>query len=89
LSRFTAGLHRGQHVGQGEVIGYVGMTGLATGPHLHYEFRVDGTQRDPLRVALPDGAPISEAQKSAFLEGTHELNDRLAMLRNTKLAKLD
>jgi murein DD-endopeptidase MepM/ murein hydrolase activator NlpD len=89
LSRFTAGLHRGQHVGQGEVIGYVGMTGLATGPHLHYEFRVDGTQRDPLRVALPDGAPISEAQKSAFLEGTHELNDRLAMLRNTKRAKLD
>jgi murein DD-endopeptidase MepM/ murein hydrolase activator NlpD len=89
LSRFTAGLHRGQHVAQGEVIGYVGMTGLATGPHLHYEFRVDGTQRDPLRVALPDGAPISEAQKSAFLEGTHELNDRLAMLRNTKLAKLD
>jgi len=89
LSRFAAGLHRGQHVGQGEVIGYVGMTGLATGPHLHYEFRIDGAQRDPLRVALPDGAPVSEAQKSAFLEGTHELNDRLAMLRNTKLAKLD
>jgi murein DD-endopeptidase MepM/ murein hydrolase activator NlpD len=89
LSRFAAALHRGQHVGQGEVIGYVGMTGLATGPHLHYEFRVDGTQRDPLRVALPDGAPISAAQKTAFLEGTHDLNDRLAMLRNTKLAKLD
>ncbi len=89
LSRFAAGLHRGQHVAQGEVIGYVGMTGLATGPHLHYEFRVDGTQRDPLKVALPDGAPISEAQKTAFLGGTQELNDRLAMLRNTQLAKLD
>jgi hypothetical protein len=40
-------------------------------------------------VALPDGTPISEAQKAAFLEGTQELNDRLAMLRNAKLAKLD
>jgi murein DD-endopeptidase MepM/ murein hydrolase activator NlpD len=89
LSRFAAGLHRGQHVAQGEIIGYVGMTGLATGPHLHYEFRVDGTQRDPLRVALPDGSPVSETQKSAFLESTHELNDRLALLRNTQLAKLD
>jgi murein DD-endopeptidase MepM/ murein hydrolase activator NlpD len=89
LSRFAPGLHRGQHVSQGEIIGFVGMTGLATGPHLHYEFRVDGAQRDPLRVALPDGAPISEAQKSAFLESTREMNDRLAMLRNTRLAKLD
>jgi murein DD-endopeptidase MepM/ murein hydrolase activator NlpD len=89
LSRFAPGLHRGQHVSQGEIIGFVGMTGLATGPHLHYEFRVDGAQRDPLRVALPDGSPISEAQKSAFLESTREMNDRLAMLRNTRLAKLD
>ena len=89
LSRFAAGLHRGQRVSQGEIIGYVGMTGLATGPHLHYEFRVDGTQRDPLRVALPDGAPISQDQKTAFVESTRELNERLAMLRNTRLAKLD
>jgi murein DD-endopeptidase MepM/ murein hydrolase activator NlpD len=89
LSRFAAGLHRGQHVSQGEIIGYVGMTGLATGPHLHYEFKIDGTQRDPLRVALPDGAPVSAAQKTAFLETTRELNDRLSMLHNTRLAKLD
>jgi murein DD-endopeptidase MepM/ murein hydrolase activator NlpD len=89
LSRFAPGIHRGQRVSQGEVIAYVGMTGLATGPHLHYEFKIDGTQRDPLRVALPDAAPISAAQKTAFQEGTRELNERLAMLRNARLAKLD
>lgn len=89
LSRFYPGIHRGQRVSQGEIIGYVGMTGLASGPHLHYEFKIDGTQRDPLRVALPDAAPISAAQKTAFLENTRELNERLAMLRNTRLAKLD
>ncbi|MFA5826173.1 MAG: M23 family metallopeptidase, partial [Gallionellaceae bacterium] len=89
LSKFTPGIHRGQRVSQGEIIGYVGMTGLASGPHLHYEFKIDGMQRDPLRVALPDAAPISAAQKTAFLDNTRELNERLAMLRNTRLAKLD
>ncbi|TAJ78215.1 MAG: M23 family metallopeptidase [Gallionellaceae bacterium] len=89
LSRFAPGIHRGQRVSQGEIIGNVGMTGLASGPHLHYEFKIDGTQRDPLRVALPDAAPISAAQKTAFLDSTRELNERLAMLRNARLAKLD
>ena len=89
LSKFAPGLHRGQRVAQGEIIGNVGMTGLASGPHLHYEFKIDGTQRDPLRVALPDAAPISAAQMTSFKDGTHDLNERLAMLRNTRLSKLD
>ncbi len=89
LSRFAPGLRVGQRVSQGEVIAYVGMTGLTSGPHLHYEFKIDGTQRDPLRVALPDASPISASQKTAFLESTRELNEQLAMLHNTKLAKLD
>lgn len=89
LSRFAKGLHRGQHVVQGELIGYVGMTGWATGPHLHYEFRVDGQQRDPLRVALPNATPISASQKSAFEEASRRLTDRLGLLDNTSLAKLD
>ena len=89
LSRFASGLHRGQHVGQSEVIGYVGMTGWATGPHLHYEFRIDGQQCDPLRVALPNATPISESQKAAFEETTRRLTDRLGLMSNTSVAKLD
>jgi murein DD-endopeptidase MepM/ murein hydrolase activator NlpD len=89
LSRFAKGLHKGQHVAQGEVIGYVGMTGLATGPHLHYEFRVNGQQHDPLRVALPDAKPIDSSVLAAFQPVANEMVARLNLLRNTNLAKLD
>src|SRR5512135_1682228 len=89
LSRFASGLRKGQRVTQGQVIAYVGMTGLATGPHLHYEFKVDGVQRDPLKVALPDGKPISAAQKSDFAEATSGLFSQLDMLHNSHIAKLD
>jgi len=89
LSRFAKGLHKGQHVAQGEVIGYVGMTGLATGPHLHYEFRLNGQQRDPLRVALPDAKPIDSSVLAAFQPVASDMVARLNLLRNTNLAKLD
>jgi murein DD-endopeptidase MepM/ murein hydrolase activator NlpD len=89
LSAFGKGIRQGQHVAQGDVIAYVGMTGLSSGPHLHYEFKIDGVQRDPLRVALPDARPISAQQKSAFLRKSQELSGRLAMLRDARLAKLD
>lgn len=89
LSRFAANLHRGQHVSQGEIIGYVGMTGWTTGPHLHYEFRIDGKQHDPLRVALPDATPISATQKAEFQNATRDLIARLGLLQNVSLAQLD
>ena len=89
LSRYAKGLHRGQRVAQGDVIGYVGMTGLASGPHLHYEFKVDGQQRDPLRVALPNATPIDAANKAAFQSMADNFVTRLKLLRNTNLAKLD
>jgi murein DD-endopeptidase MepM/ murein hydrolase activator NlpD len=66
MSRFVSTLRKGERVRQGQVIGYVGMTGLATGPHLHYEFRVDGKQRDPLTVTLPKPSPLPAAQLVAF-----------------------
>lgn len=90
LSRFAYGLHTGQRIAQGEVIAYVGKTGWATGPHLHYEFRVDGTPRNPARISLPDDAmPISNAQRDAFLKGTHDLSVRLGILHNINLAQTE
>ncbi len=89
LSHFALGVHKGQHVAQGDVIGYVGMSGLATGPHLHYEFRVNGRQVDALRIALPDAKPIDSSYLAAFQPVAKDLVARLDMLRNTNLAKLD
>jgi len=68
LSRFASGIHSGARVSIGKTIAYVGMTGLATAPHLHFEVLVNGVQRDP-RVALRDrgsGAPVPDAQRAAF-----------------------
>ena len=67
LSRFTQGLHAGQHVAQGQVIAFVGMTGLATGPHLHYEYRVNGVFKNPQTVKLPEALPIDGPQRADFL----------------------
>ena len=89
LSRFANGLHRGQRVSQGELIAYVGSTGLATGPHLHYEFKINGQHYDPLRVALPDARPINALQKAQFQAATSTLSSRLSMLSGNYLAKVD
>lgn len=89
LSRYAKGLHNGTRIRQGDVIGYVGMTGLASGPHLHYEFRINDQQRDPLRVALPNALPITGANRTAFKSLADKFVATLVQLRNTNLAKLD
>jgi murein DD-endopeptidase MepM/ murein hydrolase activator NlpD len=66
LSRFAAGIRPGVRVVQGQTIGYVGATGLATGPHLHYEFRVNGVARDPRRLDLGTGDPVPTRDRDAF-----------------------
>jgi murein DD-endopeptidase MepM/ murein hydrolase activator NlpD len=66
MSDFKKGMQVGDHVKQGDVIGYVGQTGLATGPHLHYEFHVDGIYRDPETVKIPHSMPISNALLDDF-----------------------
>jgi murein DD-endopeptidase MepM/ murein hydrolase activator NlpD len=76
LSRF-ANARAGARVSQGDVIGYVGRSGLATGPHLHYEYRVNGVHRNPRTVALPPADPIAAEQQTAFRSLTEPLWRRL------------
>ena len=66
LSRFAKGTRAGAHVTQGAVIAYVGMTGLATGPHLHYEYRVNGVFKNPQTISLPDAEPIDARWREDF-----------------------
>ena len=89
LSGFSQGLRQGKRVVQGEIVGFVGSTGLATGPHLHYEFHVNGVHQNPMRLAMPPGPPITAQLRPAFEEFTQPLFARLDMLRNTDLARLD
>jgi murein DD-endopeptidase MepM/ murein hydrolase activator NlpD len=72
LSRFGTA-RNGARVNQGDVIGYVGSSGLATGPHLHYEYRVNGAHRNPRTVPLPPADPIAAEQQTAFLAATEPL----------------
>jgi murein DD-endopeptidase MepM/ murein hydrolase activator NlpD len=69
LSRFAPQVKPGARVSQGEVIGHVGQTGWATGPHLHYEFRVGAEARNPQTIALPTGAPLPATERAAFAAG--------------------
>ena len=77
----------GQRVSQGSTIGYVGMTGLATGPHLHYEFRINGQQVNPLTVTMPKPQPLSGAALVKFRAATAPAVAKLLMVeKNTRLA---
>jgi murein DD-endopeptidase MepM/ murein hydrolase activator NlpD len=82
LSRF-ARIHRGDHIAQGTLIGYVGSTGMATGPHLHYEFRVNGVHRNPLQVTLPPPQPLSGTVLAQFKAQT---SSALARIRTVESA---
>lgn len=89
MSKFAPGLKVGSYVKQSQTIGYVGMTGLATGPHLHYEFRVNGKHVDPLSVKLPMADPLSAKEKARFLEISQPLLSELNENKALSLAKIE
>lgn len=89
LNGFAAGIRKGTRVSQGDIIGYVGKTGWATGPHLHYEFRINDVHQNPLAVALPSAPPLSPQQMAEFKQHVDPLIYRLDRIRDVNLALLD
>ncbi len=86
LNSYVLKRKKGSRVKQGQTIGFVGKTGVATGPHLHYEFRLNGAHRNPLTVKLPAASPIEEAYREDFESQTAPLTTQLATLSRTLLA---
>ncbi|WP_075794597.1 M23 family metallopeptidase [Massilia putida] len=80
MSRFAGGLHRGQKVAQGDVIGYVGATGWATGPHLHYEFRIGGHATDPMALKDLQQQPLTPGEMNRFKMAAAEMSHRFSLL---------
>jgi len=78
MTNYARGIRSGSRVRQGQVIGYVGSTGLATGPHLHYEFYVNGAVRNPETVKLPHAEPIASQEKARFTVLADQMVGQLA-----------
>jgi len=89
MSKFKKGINRGTRVKQGDVIGYLGMSGLATGPHLHYEFRINGVHRNPLTVALPKAEALPKKYRNDFEQKSLPLLAQLNNLSKIRLALND
>ena len=87
MTRFAEGMKVGTKVKRGQVIGFVGSTGLATGPHLHYELRVNNRQVNPLKTSIPDKDRLTTEERQKLLASAQPLTTRLAMLNRIQSVK--
>ena len=88
MSRFASNARIGRRVRQGQTIGYVGKTGLVTGVHLHYEYRLNGVHRNPRTVELPQADPIADKYRDTFLAQAGPILQELEDYKNTQLATI-
>ena len=88
MSRFVGKVRVGTRVRQGQTIGYVGSTGLATANHLHYEYRLNGVHRNPRTVSLPQADPIDDQYRQQFLSAVEPILQELEKFKNTQLASV-
>ncbi|MDX1517071.1 MAG: peptidoglycan DD-metalloendopeptidase family protein, partial [Woeseiaceae bacterium] len=89
MSGFAASARVGSRVRQGQTIGYVGATGLATANHLHYEYRINGVHRNPRTVELPQADPIDSRYRERFLASVAPILDELEQFKRTQVAAVD
>lgn len=89
MSGFAASAKLGTRVRQGQTIGYVGATGLATANHLHYEYRVNGVHRNPRTVPLPQAEPIDARYRERFLASVDPILEDLEQFKRTQVASVD
>lgn len=89
LSGFARGIRAGSRVLQGEPIGYVGATGFATGPHLHYEFKISGIHQDPMKVALPKAEPVPVELRDRFMQVASEARETITRLSAATPARFE
>lgn len=87
LSRFQKGLKNGDRVRRGQIIGYVGQTGLATAPHCHYEFHVNQRAQNPATIKLPQASSISRSELAKFNQNAKQLMASLKLFEETSLAQ--
>ena len=87
MSKYNTKLEQGSRVKQGQVIGYVGQSGLASGPHLHYEFRVNGTHKNPMTVKFPQASPVPKKELAAFQQVALQMQTQLKTYATTQYAR--